>query len=195
MKLGILFAILMVLVPTAVSADELWVKNSGALHIQVWTDTGWEDVTVTGGINASVSEDIDAEVMDTFEKTGNAGMWVAGPGWEPEDGKLEIAAITISDPIWIVIEADNITAWNVIESVDGYCDWVDPEIRLVKSEDIPQTSFSAPYLPRNHDSGTSIAEVTGEPEPTPEPEPELEPTPEPEPIVYDWTGQEVWLYT
>ena len=182
MKLLIAILLAFTLGMSAVSADELWVKNPGALHIQVWSDTPYEDVNVKGCIDASASEDIDAEVMAEWETTGATGMWVAGPGWEPEDGKFEVAAIAIPDPAWIVIEADNITSWNVIESVDGACAWVEPEIYLVTDAQLDAaqapapSSYPAPYIPRNHDSGPSIAEVN-------------------EPIEYDWTGQEYWLYT
>ena len=175
-KLFVILALALVLIPSTVSADELWVKNPGALHIQVWSDTPYEDVNVKGCIDASASEDIDAEVMAQWETTGATGMWVAGPGWEPEDGKFEVAAITIPDPAWIVIEADNITRWNVIESVGDNCEWVEPEIYLVTDEQLAAEPESKPITYKNQDSGPSIAEVN-------------------EPIEYDWTGQEYWLWT
>ena len=177
-KLFVILALALVLIPSTVSADELWVKNPGALHIQVWSDTPYEDVNVKGCIDASASEDIDAEVMAEWETTGATGMWVAGPGWEPEDGKFEVAAIAIPDPAWIVIEADNITSWNVIESVGDNCEWVEPEIYLVTDEQLAAAAEpeSKPVVHKNQDSGPSIAEVN-------------------EPIEYDWTGQEYWRWT
>ena len=173
----ILALVVALLLPATVAADELWVRNPGALHIQVWSDTPYEDVNVKGCIDASASEDIDAEVMAEWETTGATGMWVAGPGWEPEDGKFEVAAITVPDPAWIVIEADNITSWNVIESVGDNCEWVEPEIYLVTDEQLAAAAEpeSKPVVHKNQDSGPSIEEVQA--------------------VEYDWTGQEYWLWT
>jgi hypothetical protein len=77
----------------------------------------------------------------------------------------------------IVIEADNITSWNVIESVNGSCEWVDPEIRLVTAAELAEPEPVAISRPpaRDYDSGPSIAEVQA--------------------VEYDWTGQEYWLWT
>ena len=179
MKLGILFAILMVLVPTAVSADELWVKNEGGVEVTIWSDSNWQEVTVTG----------------------NQGLMGVGPGWEPADGVAKVAAVTVPNTEWLVIHADNITDYHIDVACNQRYEDIMPEVRLVKDE--PVAPLSEPVVAskpiQDYDSGPSIAEVTSEPEPTSEAatraQPETEPTLEPEPIVYDWTGQEVWLYT
>lgn len=197
----ILALVVALLLPATVAADELWIRNPGALHIQVWSDTPYEDVNVLGCIDASASEDIDAEVMAQWETTGSTGMWVAGPGWEPEDGKFEVAAIAIPDPAWIVIEADNITRWNVIESVDGYCEWIDPEVRLVTSAELEAAKVveapaaEIPTAPRDYDSGPSIQEVNAVEPVEPVESDSSVVAVQPEPIEYDFTGEEYWLWT
>jgi hypothetical protein len=146
MRIALLLAVVMLLCVQTVAADELWVQNHGALHVQVWSDTSYQDVEVTGGGFGPDVDDIDSAVMDSFAKTGSAGMWVAGPGWEPEIGKFEVAAISIPDPIWICIHADNVTRWNVLESVGRTYEWVEPEIYLITEPERQTTSFWTYYV-------------------------------------------------
>jgi hypothetical protein len=132
--MAILLAVVLLLLCAApVAADELWVRNEGALHIQVWADTSWENVEVTGGENASMFTD------DSVP----AGLYVVGQGRCPEAGKFEVAHVTVPDPMWVVIHADGITRWNVIEAVGQRCNPVEPEIVLVQEpERKPSTHWS-----------------------------------------------------
>lgn len=108
--------------------------------------------------------------------TGNQGLMCVGPGWEPADGVAKVAAVTVPNTEWLVIHADNITDYRIDVASNQRYEDIMPELRLVKDAPVVDVPIVEPA--RDYDSGPSIQEVA-----------------EPDPIEYDWTGQEVWLWT
>ena len=155
-----------------VAADELWIRNEGGLEISVWSDTDWTEVSVSGAVD--VSDTNDTESLNLFDPHA-----VVGPSWTPEDGKAKVVAVSLTEH-WLVIHADNITHWEVEAHCNQNIEYTTPEIRLVTSAEL-EAAQEAPKPTvsyQNYDSGPSIQEVM-----------------ESEPIEVDWTGQDYWLYT
>ena len=131
--IAILFLAIL-LIPTLVSADELWVKNEGGVEITVWSDNNWQDVTVTG----------------------EQGLMGVGPGWEPADGVAKVCAVTVPNTEWLVIHADNITDYRIDVACDQSYEYITPEVRLVKDAPNPVTFDGV------SDSGKSIQSMNVE---------------------------------
>ena len=100
----ILAALILCLIPTSVSADELWIHNEGGLEVVVECDGG-----------ATVSAD--------------SGICVINPDYG--EGTAKVAAADI-EAGWVVITADNIKSWDIeIACGQDFLDVI-PEVRLVK---------------------------------------------------------------
>jgi hypothetical protein len=82
-RLAILIALALVLIPSTVSADELWVKNEGGLEVTI---------DYSGAISAEAS------------------FFAFNPNYAA--GQAKLAAVTLT-PEWVVIRADNITGWDI----------------------------------------------------------------------------------
>ena len=180
----LLVMLVVVLAPASVSADELWIQNEGGV-----------EVTING------------EVTDTQYD----GLYA----YNPENGMLAACNIETG---WIVITGD-IEGYEVTLACDQSFEDVNPvvsyvfeydgtrfsfdpatstkEAEIAKLDELVALGFGSPPAPpsdivepvvtlvtpspvdyQDYDSGPSVVEVA-----------------EPDPIEYDWTGQEVWLYT
>ena len=135
----LILAILLVLIATTgvASADELWVKNEGGLEITVHSDSNWEEVTIDGGWS------------------------LVGPGHAPADGVAKICSLTEAigvdvPPEWIVIHADNISEFVIDVACNQSCEYITPEVRLVKDAPNPVTFDGV------SDGGQSISDMNVE---------------------------------
>jgi len=106
-----LIALALVLIPSTVSADELWIHNEGGLEVVIECDSG---ATVSGN-----------------------GICVINPDYG--EGTAKVAAADIRDG-WVVITADNIKSWNIEIACNQRFEDVTPEVRLVKDAPEPPVS-------------------------------------------------------
>ena len=115
MKLRILlaWALLALLVPCQVMADELWVQNQGGLEIVV---------EYTGDISI----------------TADSGIYLVNPDYG--DGTAKACAADITNG-WVCITADSITGYTIEVACNQSFEDVSPEVRWVK--DAPQDYTSA----------------------------------------------------
>jgi hypothetical protein len=132
MKKWIWLTVLVALIPGVVSADELWVKNEGGLEITVWSDSDWQDVTVSGGVDVSNATDA---------PEGSTSLVAVGPGFTPKDGEAKVAAVTLESG-WVVIEADDITGYNIEVACNQAGEDIIPQSYIVKDAplDAPQVA-------------------------------------------------------
>ena len=141
MKKAIAILFLAILLsPTLVSADELWVKNEGSLQILV--EGKVTDVQLSGATNIK-------------EGVGD-GEYSALYGWNPEYGENQtmVVAASISDG-WVVITGD-IESWDIQEACGQSANDVIPEVRLVKDAPNPVTFDGV------SDGGKSISDMNVE---------------------------------
>ena len=105
--------LIVLLSPSAVMADELWIHNEGGLEVVIECDGG-----------ATVAAD--------------SGICVINPDYGEGTAKVAAADITAG---WVCITADNITSWDIeIACGQDFLDVV-PKVRLVKDVvEMPATS-------------------------------------------------------
>lgn len=168
----------------SVAADELWIRNEGGLEVVVECE-GNVSLGSVGGV-AAINPDYG-------------------------EGAAKVAAATL-EAEWVVITADHITGYTIEVACNQHFEDVNPEVSYVfeydgtrfsfdpatstkeaeiaKLDELVALGFGPPPAPpsepivlvetstvdyQDYDSGPSIQEVTT--------------------IEYDWTGQEVWLWT
>lgn len=119
--LCLLLALLAGLLPATVCADELWIENQGGLEVTVYSDSDWQDVSVSGGLDVSGTADV---------PEGATGMVAVGPGFTPSDGEAKVAAVTL-EPGWVVITADTITDYDIEVACNQNGEDVNPEVLIV----------------------------------------------------------------
>ena len=135
----ILLAMLVALIPSAVSADELWVLNEGGVEVVINSDSNWEDVTVSG----------------------EQGLIEVGPCLEPADGMTKACAVIVSDAEWLVITADNIKSWEIVVACNQSLEDVVSEVRLIV-DNVADISASSSF--DSNEGDTSAAQVDIEPD-------------------------------
>jgi hypothetical protein len=179
-----LTAVVVALIPGVVSADELWVKNEGGLEVTVWSDSDWQEVTVTGN-------------------QGLMGVGPHSPGEVEEAGKAKVAAVTVPNAEWLVIHADNITDYRIDCACNQSFEDVTPEAYIVKDAPEAMTweefceeygelpppppdasnagAWTDPFASQPQDDysdgGPTIAQMNAAS------------------FKVDWTGQEVWRWS
>lgn len=182
-KALILLAILAVLAPSSVYADELWVRNEGGLEVTVWSDSDWQDVTAT-------------------VESGIIAVGPCDPSEVPESGKAKIATATLEGE-WVIIEAENITDYRIDVACNQDLEDIVPESYIVKDaltwEEFVEEYGEMPPPPPDasntdvwlfdtptfepmgdySDGGQSVADMNAEKEA----------------LETCWAGQEYWLWT
>ena len=129
-----LLATLLVLIPSIVSADELWIRNEGGLEVVIECDSG---ATVTA----------------------DSGICVINPDYG--EGTAKVAAADIQAG-WVVITADNITSWDIeIACGQDFLDVV-PEVRLVKDAPVVAPATADPNDGGRSISDMNIEKVLAE---------------------------------
>jgi len=131
MRIALLIALALILIPSTVLADELRVRNEGGLEIIVYSDSDWEDVQVSA----------------------DSPITAVGPGFEPAEGKAKVASATLEEE-WVVIEADNIQDWEIVVACNQQFEDVEPEVVLIK--DRPKVLRPSSV---SDDGGESIAKM------------------------------------
>ncbi len=202
----VLLALLVGLIPAAVSADELWVKNEGGLEVVVHSDSQWQDVTVSGGLDVS-------DATDAPE--GTTSMVAVGPGFEPTDGTSKVCAVTL-EPGWVVITADDITSYTIEVACNQKGEDVNPEVLVVIDYEGTRISYDPTETTR--EAVIAALDLVGPPPPPPDatntqdwvdpfktaPVAEADDSDgqsiadmDSEAFLanIDWTGQDTWLWT
>jgi hypothetical protein len=185
LKVLLVVVLTFAVVPT-VSADELWIENQGGLEVVIEYE-GDVSLGEVGGIAA------------------------INPNYG--DGTAKVATATLETE-WVVISADTITGYDIEVACNQQLEDVTPEVFVVIDYEGTRISYNPAETTR--EAVIAALDIVGPPPPPPDAtnnQTWVDPVPitadyeddgggqsiadmnVEKAIIYDWSGQEVWLYT